>query len=235
MIKICLFILIFFLFHGCATRTHFVIKVDSITDSDRIINKKFLLLPGMKDVTESDLQYREYKNYVEKALTDEGFVKSINFNEADIAIFLSYGIGNPETTQYSYLLPTWGQTGISSSNTTGSVNVFGSIGHYSETTTYTPKYGITGYQQRTVAYTTYFRFLVVDAIDLIEYRKSKRALPVWKTTVTSTGTSGDLRRVFPLLVAASKRYFGRNTGQTLDVVLRENNPEVLKVKGIRKK
>lgn len=228
--KLIFFIIILFLFQGCVVKPHFIVNVDSITAPNNTPKKTFYLIPGMENVHKSDIHYREYEKYVEKALLSEGFKKISNIQNANIAIFLSYGIGDPETYQYSYLLPTWGQTGVSASNTTGSVNVFGNTGTYSQTTTYTPKYGVTGYQQRTGYYTNYFRFMILEAIDLDEYRKSEKAITIWKTTVTSSGSSGDLRRVFPVLVGASKKYIGRNTGQNIIVKLRENDLRVLKLK-----
>jgi hypothetical protein len=40
--------------------------------------------------------------------------------------------------------------------------------------------------------------------------------------------------VFPVLVAASKEYFGTNTGKKEQVTLRPNDRRVLEVKGIEK-
>ncbi len=37
--------------------------------------------------------------------------------------------------------------------------------------------------------------------------------------VTSTGASGELRTIFPVLIAASKRYIGINTGKKVKIKL----------------
>jgi hypothetical protein len=73
--------------------------------------------------------------------------------------------------------------------------------------------------------------VVLDAIDLSEYRKSKKEVQLWKTTVTSTGSSGDLRRVFPVMVTASKPHIATNSGQQIKVKIRENDPNILEIKG----
>ena len=52
--------------------------------------------------------------------------------------------------------------------------------------------------------------MILDAIDLNEYRETEKEVQLWKTTVTSTGTSGDLRQVFPILVAASQEHIHNN-------------------------
>ena len=74
--------------------------------------------------------------------------------------------------------------------------------------------------------------MLLDAYDLDIYRKEKKLKEVWRTTVTSSGSSGDLRRVFPILVAASKPYIGSNTENKIKVVLYENDSEVLAIKGV---
>jgi len=160
--------------------------------------------------------------------------RASNFNEAHIAIFLMYGIGDPQKHQYTYSLPLWGQTGVSSSSTYGTVNTYGSTATYSGTTTYTPTYGVVGSTMHTGTRVTYFRYFILDALDLNEYRRTKKEVQLWKTTVTSTGSSGDLRQVLPVMIGASKEYLGTNTGKKVKVILHENDKRVLEVKGIEK-
>lgn len=222
------------LLSGCATtQPRFSVNVDSISGSD-VDKNSYVLLPGNKDTKADDLQFKEYATYVNRALTKQGFAPADSFEKASVAIFLVYGTGNPQEHQYSYSIPTWGQTGVSSSYTTGAVSSYGGYGSYSGTTTYTPTYGITGSTSHTGSYTTYFRFMVLDAVDLDEYKKSKKEVQLWKTTVTSAGSSSDLRRVFPILVAASKQYIAKNTGQKVEVNIYEEDEQVIEIKGIAK-
>ncbi len=188
----------------------------------------------MKGVEVKDLQFREYAAYVERALLSLGYTKGARLEDTDIAISLGYGIGEPETSQYTYSLPTYGQTGVSSANTYGTVNTYGNSSTYSGTTTYTPTYGVTGSTTHTGTLTTYYRYMWLDAFDLEEFRKTKNRIQLWKTTVTSTGSSGDLRQVFPILVAASKPHIGSNTGKKINVVLTEKDKKVAEIKGLSK-
>lgn len=220
---------------GCATvHQSYNVNVDSINAPQTEFKTKYLLLSGIKDVGEDDLQFREYAGYVDRALAMIGYTKATSFDEAEIAVYLSYGIGDPESHTYSYSVPTWGQTGVSSSTTYGTVNVYGNTASYSGTTTYTPQYGVTGSRTHVGTIITYFRYMILDAIDLEEYGETEEKRQLWKTTVTSTGTSGDLRQVFPVLVAASKEYFGTNTGKKVRVILYENDERVIEVKGLEK-
>ena len=217
---------------GCATvHQPYIVNVDSINDPQTAFKTKYLLLSGIKDVGEDDLQFREYAGYVDRALAMIGYTKATSFDEAEIAVYLSYGIGDPESHTYSYSVPTWGQTGVSSSITYGTVNVYGNTASYSGTTTYAPQYGVIGSRTHVDTIVTYYRYMILDVVDLEKYRETEEKRQLWKTTATSTGTSGDLRRVFPILVAASKEYFGTNTGKRLRIILYENDERVIEVKG----
>ena len=217
---------------GCATGSDFRVSVDSISAPETESKKKYVLLPLLENVQETDLQFQEYATYVKRALTSRGFVKVSSLEDANIAIFLAYGIGNPQEKMFSYALPIWGQTGVSSSITSGTVTTFGNTATYSGSTTYTPTYGTTGYMPIVGLYVHYFRFLILDAVDLDEYRQTQKITQLWQTTATSTGSSDDLRRVFPILVAAIKPYLGTNTGQKVRIRLTDDDQSVLEIKGI---
>ncbi|AEG13144.1 hypothetical protein Sbal183_0372 [Shewanella baltica OS183] len=220
------------LLQACAMGPQFYVNIDSISAPEAVSKTKYILLPGVKDVEEGDLQYREYATYVDRALALKGYTKATSFSGADIAIFLGYGVGDPITSQFTYSLPTFGQTGVSSANTYGTVNRYGNTATYSGTTTYTPTYGVTGSTTHTGTQTTYFRYMWLDAVNLDEYRKTEKEIQLWKTTVSSTGSSGDLRQVFPILVAASKPHIGGNTGKEVEVVLSEDDKRVTEIKGL---
>jgi hypothetical protein len=216
---------------GCGSLMRYDVSIDSLQAPGSDDKKSFILLPGNKATPVDDLQFREYAAYIYRALISRGFVPAESTETAQLAIFLAYGIGDPQQHIYSYAVPVWGQTGVSSSTTYGTMSTFGNYGTYSGTTTYTPTYGIKGYQSQVGTYTTYFRFLVLVAIDLSELKKSKKVTPLWKTTVTSTGSSGDLRLVFPAMVAASKPYIATNSGQQIKITIAETDPSILEIKG----
>ena len=218
---------------GCATMqpTHFVSSVDSLAQADAAAKKRYILLPGGKGVEAGDLQFKEFAGYVEKVLAEKGFVKAGTFEDADVAIFLAYAIGDPQTYHYTYSIPTWGQTGVSSSRTYGTVSSYGSRATYSGTTTYTPTYGVTGSTTHVGSNTVYSRFLFLDAYDVPTYAKEKRMAQVWKTSVVSTGSSGDLRLVVPYMVAAIKPHLGTNTGRKIKVDVPANDPAVQILRG----
>lgn len=128
---------------SCAAPMHFQSGVSSFAYPNALEKKRYIILPGNKDVEANDLQFVEFTSYIQKILSEKGLEKAISLDSAEIAIFLQYGIGNPQTHQYSYAIPMWGQTGVSSSSTSGTLTTYGRAGTYSGTTTYTPTYGIT--------------------------------------------------------------------------------------------
>lgn len=210
-------------------RVNFNVEVSALSGVQES-NAKYKLLPGNKDVDENDLQFKEYAQYVHRALNNRGFVMEENLNKAEIVVFLTYGVGEPVTSVESYAVPTFGQTGYSSAYTTGRVNMYGG---YSQNTTLVPQYGITGSRTEFATNTNYNRYLAMSAFSVPEFKKNKKRVELWQVSVTSKGPGDDLRRVFPVLAAASRSYINTNTDSKLKFTLEENDPEVLSIKGIK--
>ncbi|PSV00501.1 hypothetical protein [Photobacterium kishitanii] len=209
---------------GCAA--NYRVQVDSLSDS-AVSNKKiYVLLPKGKDVRPTDLRFREFSNYVRKALSQKGFVPANSAADANVVIFLDYAIGDPQTSQYTYSIPTWGQTGVSSSTTYGTLNTYGNTATYSGTTYNTPSYGITGSTTGVGTSTSYTRYVKLSAFDLDEYRKSGDFKQLWYTNAVSTGSSDDLRQAFPVMIAASSDYISGNTGGYKKVYISETDPKI---------
>lgn len=218
---------------ACATtrQPQFNVTVDSLAALTAQEKRTYILLPGNEGVTWDDLQFQEYAAYLLRVLNAQGFVSTEKAEDADVAIVLSYGIGDPQTRQYSSSLPVWGQTGVASSQTYGTATSYGNSASYSGTTTYTPTYGVTGHTSQIGTQTTYFRYALITGYDFKAFRESKKQGQLWKTTITSSGSSGDLRQVFPILIGAAVPYLATNTGKQVPVKLYENDEIVRSVKG----
>ncbi|MGA2093260.1 MAG: hypothetical protein ABSH16_07650 [Sedimentisphaerales bacterium] len=211
----------------------FQVNINSISSGKILSGSKCVILPLDPNIVTDQLQYQEYSSYIKRALEKKGYEVTDNGRESKIVVFLNYGISDPHESIYSYNTPVWGQTGISSSYTTGTINSYGSgMASYSGKTTYTPQYGITGYQTNVGTMITFTRFLVLDAYDLDEYRKTNNAVQLWRTTAISTGSSGDLRFVFPIIVAASAEYMGTDTGKQIEISIYENDKRIKEIKGL---
>jgi hypothetical protein len=220
----------FLLIFSCATGSTFNVSVSSLADVQRAAGKSYILLPSAEGVGASDLQFREFAGYVAGALERQGFTPASNFGNADVAIFLAYGIGDPAQQTYSYSIPVYGQTG--GGTTTINLSTFGAGGWTSTSGTITtsPTHRQVGSQTVTQTSVTYFRYLILDAVDLKTFRETEKVMPVWRTNVTSTGRSGDLRLVVPILVAASEPHIGVSTGKQVHVQLTEGDARVQRVR-----
>lgn len=215
---------------GCV---RFNVKVDSINDSNQRKNPKYILLSGIKGVDVNDLQFKEYAMYVRRALAEKGFTLADDIKQAELAVFLSYGIGEPQAIPYAFSLPIYGQTG--GGTTTYNATTFGpgGIANTVGTAYQVPQYGVVGSQSYSGVNFLYFRYMVLEAIDLDKYRRTNAITPVWKTTVTSAGSSGDLRRVLPIMVAGAEPYISTNTGKQVSLTLYEGEDSVLHIKGLQ--
>jgi hypothetical protein len=208
----------------------FKIEVSSLADPAPTPGRTYVLLPTQSDQDPNDLQFREFAKYVNGALKRQGYTLAPDVRSADLAVFLAYGVGDPRVHTYSYSVPVYGRIGgetatvdLWTTGPSGTTNTSGTVTSSSRSMKL-------GTETVTETELHYFRYLVLDAIDLNTFRKSEKVLPVWKSIVTSTGRSSDLRLVFPILVAASEQYLGRNTAKQLSILLTEQDPAVLRVR-----
>ncbi|CAN5651774.1 DUF4136 domain-containing protein [soil metagenome] len=79
--------------------------------------------------------------------------------------------------------------------------------------------------------TDFFRWASLEAVDADVYAKTQKVVQLWRTTMLSDGASGDLRIIFPILIAAGQPYLAANTGQQVLKVLTDDSPEVLAIRG----
>ena len=220
-----------FLMTGCATAPHFVVGVNSLRNPNSREISKYVLYPGSKDTDSNDLQFQEFAGILQQVLDKKGMSRVDNPADADAAIFVVYGIGNPERHQYSYSIPTFGQTGGGSASYSGSS--YGSGGAvYTQGTVYEqPTFGVTGSVAGTGEYTTFSRYLFLTAIDADLYRKTNKEIQLWNTRIVSVGSSGDLRWVLPFMIAGAEQMIGTDTGRMIEVSLSESDERVAELRG----
>ena len=72
----------------------------------------------------------------------------------------------------------------------------------------------------------------MDAYDVASYKQDQKMNQVWKTNVISTGSSNDLRLVFPYMAIAMKPYIGSNTGRKIEAEILADDPQVIQLRGI---
>jgi hypothetical protein len=216
---------------ACAPQTaEYEVAVSGLKDATMSRPPSYVILPGIEGVDTADLQYLEVKRYLRPALESQGMREATVPHEADVVVFVGYGIGEPKTYNYAYSLPVYGQ--ISGGTTTYSGTAYGPGGTVTSrgTATTQPTHGVVGSRNVVDSRTTYSRFISLAAVDLQHYRKTQVVRQAWTTAVVSVGSSGDLRHIIPVMLAAATPYLGTDTKETLFIRLKEGDPRITEVR-----
>ncbi len=195
----------------------FIVEVDSLCTPTAKEKTSYTLVPGNKDCSKLDLQYIEFETYTNRALQNIGFHHASEDEPAEVLITLYFGISDPESHEYIYSVPVYGQTGTTASTTycNGWTN-----------TTYTPNYGIVGSNTHVDISVVFKSYLTLVA--------TNETRTLWQTNITHVGETGDLRILFPIMLAAAKDHIATDTGKIIQIKLKEKDERVLDIKGISK-
>ena len=213
--------------------SRYSVNVTSLNDPTMSPSETYVLWPSIEGLSPNDLEFREYAQYIDRALASKGLRRIDDPSLADLAIFMNYGTGDPASVPYTYSVPVLGVTGGGTSTISLNTYDYGS-GTSSQTTgliTEGTQIGVVGSKIVNKAKTVYRQFLVLEAINLETYRSSQEVMPAWRTSVVSSDSNGDLRRAFPVMVAASALHMGTNTEKVIKVSLYENEDRVKAIKG----
>lgn len=201
-------------FFGCATfpdtnvnsyRSQYVATVNSYGNY-KLQGKTFFIESGDDKVLSTDVEFKEFAGYVSKALELYGAKETIDKKNADICILVTYGIKD-ESYKESIPQPIWGNTGISSIKTKDNPYGPGTVTEVDHVQ------GITGYKNIERDVTQFLRVLNIYAYD---NKITDKPDMLWKTNVTSSGTSNDLRIILPVMAWTGIGWYGRSTGTKKD-------------------
>ena len=195
---------IIFLFQGCALVKSDVVVFHQLPDITTQQKYAFVPLKGQ----ESSLEYSSYQNLVRAELAAHNFIE-VEVSEANVIVAFNYGIDSGKEELSS--IPIYGQTGVSSSSTHGTLNTYGNYGTYSGTTTYTPTYGVVS--SRTVSRTKYGRGLYLYIVDKNTVGTEKLKM-LYEGNVKSSGKSSQLSKVMPAMIKALFKEFPGKSGST---------------------
>lgn len=218
---------------GCGVRL--IAYVDSIAIPSASDYKTYILLSGNKEILETDLHFKEFSTIVDRSLKMKGFQKADSMDTADLAVMLNYGVSDPEMVSYSGSIPIYGQVGGGYTSHSGSIyGGGGGYATYSGSSYQMPQYGVVSNIPYSGTRAIYHRHLRLEALNIREYRATEEMEElesVWMTTVLSTGTTGDLRQIIPVLVAACMDYIGTDTEKSQKVEIYMNDKRVKMLKG----
>lgn len=230
-------LLLLLLISGCRRRaeapTGYTVRLNGFSTGASMAGRTYAIMPSNPKVSDDDLEFLEYRSYIARILDSRQLRRADDLANADVVVFLAYGIGDPQEHYYSYSTPVWGQTGVSSSTTTSNVNVVGNTATVQSQTQHTPSYGVTGYQSHIGSYTTYTKWIIVRAYDRRALEQGVAGAELWKTEINSTGSNGDLRALMPVMLGAGIDVLGTNTGRVIERVVVDNPQTTLWLRGIK--
>ena len=195
------------------------IEVNSILDPSlyekSILNKisyeqkiKYYLHPGDPTVSENDLYFKEYINYVNKIFDSDKY-EQVSKESADIIILVSYGVGDPKLKSYTrniFGMKEGEVTGFTSKTKPGRVET--------KVVKKNNSFGVVG--QEEVEYEESKRYLILEGVVGENFNKNQTTISLWKTMITSVGESDDLRFIMPFLVVGASDYIGKDTRRKIN-------------------
>lgn len=165
---------------------------------------------------QNSLEWGTYKNQISTELSKYNFIES-SVKEASILVIFDYAVGGAIGKIGS--MPIFGQTGISSSSTTGTFTTLGNTGTYQQSTSFNPTYGVVGSQ--TFSYTNYPRLLLLYMVDKNSARQKNGVK--YEAKVYSEGSSGEIVAVMPAMIKALFKEFPGKSGTSRFVTLPINS------------
>jgi len=152
---------------------------------------------------EGSLEFQAVSNYLQKKLSESGYVPVQAGGQSTFVAYITYGIDNGKTTMSS--VPLFGQTGGGTSFSSGTVSSGTRTGSYSGTTTTMPTYGLIGAMP--VSGTEYRRAVNID----IFKKTNSSPVKVYEMRGISSGSCGNINSIlFSIIDGMFKNFPGEN-------------------------
>ncbi|KAB8308226.1 hypothetical protein EH227_15555 [Rouxiella chamberiensis] len=196
---------------GCANQNKPLVTVKAIS-AERFAPKTYFLLPDNEVNANGDqLFFDQLAKATESNLLVQGFKRVNDIPSASQVIFLAYSRTGAINQTRNVTVPVFGQTGVSSATTYGTVNTnYSGYGNafstVNATTTYTPTYGITGAYNTQVTDTFYTIALRLTAIDYRKYIADKNINELWRVQAVLTSSQPDGLSSFKALISVAAEY-----------------------------
>lgn len=219
------------LLSSCASVPRYEASVSSLSAEPVPRGKSYIALPGIQGTDTLNLQYMEVKFYVDRILASQGYVPARQAADADLAVFVSYGIGDPERQQYAYSSPVFGRQPTTTTNFAGTVQSGRNTATVNGQATTQSQWGLLGFQTIQGSYTTFTRFVLLVAIDVPQFVKDQTWREVWRSAAISTGSSSDLRLVLPVLFVALQPHVGQRTDRAITTTIRDDDLRLRLMRG----
>ncbi|HOJ42892.1 MAG TPA: hypothetical protein PLW88_00160 [Syntrophorhabdaceae bacterium] len=205
-------ILMVFITFGCSAS--YMVKVNGYIDPTRPIRieqgSNFHIIEDAN--SKNPLLEKEVMGKLDNMLKLKGY-NTTDFEKAIIYLLYGYGIGHERTITSTMPVYTPGHTATITK--TGPKGTSYSTVNIPGTTTYVP-----------YTATVTDKWLSLKLIDGEDYRKEGKSTVLWIGEATITGENNDIRNLMNYLIAGIYKYFGEDTGKTLSISIKEDDPVV---------
>ena len=151
-----------------------------------MVGKTFYVISADPKVSNKDLEFQDYKDYITQCLILKGAILCENLDSADVCVLFDYGVVDKSYVA-NVAIPIWGIT-----ITSRYINTI-----------------VTGVLNSKEDIQDYRRVINLYAYD----NKDRTSDPVmlWKTNIARSGISRDLQEVLPYIAHAAIPYMGKQT------------------------
>jgi hypothetical protein len=212
--------------HATVVPMRFVVTIDS--HAREWGAKNCVIIPAGEGINRTSFTFQEFSAYVREALIAKCGEFTEDTGKADVAVFFSYGIGEPVVHTESALIPMMNYQPGRTTTYSGSTQYGGFAGPTAKTSGAFRERGQwqTTYQQQTITRTTYTRFAMLQARPVKDLKTKEDEGALWETSIESTGGSSDLRYVMPAMIFLAKDAIGANTGRKITREILADSPDI---------
>ena len=151
-----------------------------------MVGKTFYVISADPKVSNKDLEFQDYKDYITQCLILKGAILCENSDSADVCVLFDYGVVDKSYVA-NVAIPIWGIT-----TTSRYINTI-----------------VTGVLNSKEDIQDYRRVINLYAYD----NKDRTSDPImlWKTNISSFGSSRDMQEVLPYIAHAAIPYMGKQS------------------------
>jgi len=224
-------ILVLLLQTGCQTTQQYTARVSSFGAHPNREETRYVIKPSNSDEV-NRFEFEEYAGYLERALAVKGFQRENDDTVANVIIYLGYNISGPNRIKTRTYVPIMEMVPTPNTTTTGNINYSNNQINYQESTSGTMIMQTKEFREIIGESTTYVRTVRVYASEMKTDDAAQSINDaMWVTEIVSEGSSGELRNVMPVMIAAALEYFGESSKGVHIINTTENSRNVRYIKG----
>lgn len=190
---------------GCSSSSKINISIDAILDKKEIPNGipergSFWITTDTED--QPELLVKEVQSKIEKALENKGY----QVNEPSAEFLLVFRFSNPTSSRKVNII----------TPSSSYISTYGNTATVTNSAAYATSYDVV----------TYYPNLAMFVYDIDAYNKKKEEKLLWHGVACGACKSGDFRYTSNFVLYPLMKYFGKNTGHTVNMSYSMKSSEI---------